>query len=76
MKRPAARNGLATPDTLTSAELEKRFRYELFDSVCQIVQAGCAKEDLPRFRRQRAALERKFGYDRLPKTGRRQRSSK
>ena len=54
------------PDELTDAQIRKILRYDLFVSACRIVEAGCSADQLPRFRRQRAELVKKLGYDRLP----------
>ena len=41
-------------------------RYCVFDSLCQMVELGCTPQQRKRVRRQRAELEKRLGYDRLP----------
>jgi hypothetical protein len=55
-----------SPDELTDALISKILRYDLFVSAFRIVEAGCSADQLPRFRRQRAELVKKVGYNRLP----------
>lgn len=47
----------------TDQDFKRRLRYSLFKSVCDILEVGCAPEDLARVRRQRAELEKKLGYE-------------
>jgi hypothetical protein len=52
-------------DRLTKAE-SQLLRYGLFDAVCQIMDASCRPSERKRLRQQRAALEKKLGYDQIP----------
>jgi hypothetical protein len=64
VKRQAS-NRTRTPDDLTDADVNKQLGYALFKSVCRILEAGRTQKELKRLRQQRAALEKKLGYDRL-----------
>jgi hypothetical protein len=63
MKRRQVPQNPPFPGDLTDGQVNKLLRYELFKSVCRIVEAGTT--DRKRFHEQRAALEKKLGYDSL-----------
>jgi hypothetical protein len=52
-----------TPKDLTDAEVNKLLRYQMYRSVCRILDAGSTREERARLRRQRNAWEKKHGYD-------------
>ena len=64
MKQRLTRDDLAAHNP-TDAQVNRILRYRLFQSACRILEAGCTNRKL--FRRQRAALEKKLGYDLLTK---------
>jgi hypothetical protein len=52
------------PPGLTDADVRLEMRRALFYSMCDVIEATCGKdpERIARFKRQKAALERRFGY--------------
>jgi hypothetical protein len=51
------------PEDLSDAAINKFLRYDLFRSVCRILAAATPNKDRRRLSRQRAALQKKLGYD-------------
>ena len=64
-KKKAAREPLSAADERWSA------RRDMFYAMCDILEGCCADPKLEReFRRQKARLEKRFGYDREPRPAR------
>jgi hypothetical protein len=63
MNSRATRIDTDKPEDLSDAAINKLLRYDLFRSVCRILAAATPKKDRRRLSRQRAALEKKLGYD-------------
>src|SRR6266699_2873799 len=63
MQPERAPKALPASDRSIDRELDRRLRYSGFKSVCAMLEAGCTPEQLELLSRQRAALEKKLGYE-------------
>ena len=55
------------PSDRSTKEERLLLRYGLFEAVCKILEVSCRPAERERLRQQRAALEKKLGYDQLDK---------